>query len=500
MHTQKILHTLLFSSVLLVSFVTPAAAADGIDPRCMTLDDCKTMRAQIGVPTEELEDGFQTRADSAEVRRACPETMFGLDGGEQKEAGLCLPSQAAETKIAIGGKTTFLSLAEYIAHIYRYSMYVAGALCVLLFIVAGIEWTMSGGDGSRIDSAKTRISNAITGLILMATSYVVLYTVDPNLTTLKPPEVYMVRGADAFGLYCSDIANEEMLLGMRRNLNTPDATPTNRDAAQFTNTPSTTQCGYEYHISASEGQYCIGDACPNPGDKCLPFTIQNNEIIGETYSCQDAANHFELKVTSFSQGLIDEILGQSGGGLFDIRNVANEDWLYNVKIIPICKSRAPGTSQDTYSIARDVTGRAQLQDLPSGTYCSGGSTGTQVCNQAQNIIGGTTSTPIQTMHIITSESLSTHARSFCDDPADTIDNLAGYLIRGVMDLTGLSMNKTIILGKDGKILSSINDLPSEAGMATQGENLVREYAITNQTNITYTITDDIISSLRTDLP
>ncbi len=321
MSTKKITYTLLLTSTLFLCLTTPTVAAETIDPRCMTLDDCKTMRKKIGVPDAELANGFQTRADSREVTRSCPEKMFGVAGGEQKEAGLCLPAQAAETKIAIGGKTTFLSLAEYIAYIYRYSMIVAGALCVLLFIVAGIEWTMSGGDGSRIDEAKGRISNAITGLILMATSYVVLYTVDPNLTTLKPPEVYMVRGVNAFDPWCSSIPNEDMALGKASDLNQPNAEPTPFGEADFSARPGTATCGFSYHISASEGQMCKGDHCERSptgeiqtcGQKTstsTPACIPGN-IVGRIYS----SNFFENSTGFFARhaiGTAGNFLGVDG--------------------------------------------------------------------------------------------------------------------------------------------------------------------------------------------
>lgn len=321
MTVQKIIHTLLLSGILLPCFITPAFAAEGIDPRCMTLEDCKTMRAQIGVPDEELTDGFMTRADSAEVRRSCPETMFGLEGGEQKEAGLCLPAQAAETKIAIGGKTTFLSLAEYIAYIYRYSMIVAGALCVLLLIIAGIEWTMSGGDGSRIDEAKNRISNAITGLILMATSYVVLYTIDPNLTTLKPPEVYMVRGVGAFDPWCSAIANDNMALGEARNMSQPNTQPTPFETADFSARPGTARCGFEYHISASAGQMCKGAFCERGTDgeiqtcgqktsTSTPECITGN-IVGRIYSSNFSEKNLEF-IARHAIGILGDFVGIDG--------------------------------------------------------------------------------------------------------------------------------------------------------------------------------------------
>lgn len=302
------LNIVLISSVIFSLFFvyTPAFAA--IDQRCMTLDDCKTMRSQINVPQDELADGFVTHAQSPEVRRACPEKMFGLDG-QESEAGLCMPAQAAETKIAIGGKTQYLSLAEYIAYIYRYSMLVAGALCVILLIIAGLEWTISGGDGSKIDDAKRKIANAITGLILMATSYTVLYTIDPNLTKLKPPEVYMVRGVGAFDPWCSSIPNENMPLAQARDLSTPDANPTSFSTADFSARPGTAICGFEYHISASEGQMCKGTACNRStsgsiqtcGQKTstsTPECIEGN-IVGRIYSSGYTENNLSFVARHF---------------------------------------------------------------------------------------------------------------------------------------------------------------------------------------------------------
>lgn len=80
-------------------------------------------------------------------------------------------------------------LGEYLAVVYRYLVVLAGVISVIVIIVAGIQWTASGGNSSVIDSAKTRIMGALTGLGLAVGSYVILYTINPDLVSFKSLKV-----------------------------------------------------------------------------------------------------------------------------------------------------------------------------------------------------------------------------------------------------------------------------------------------------------------------
>jgi hypothetical protein len=374
MHTPQTWTKMFCVALILIPLFIATPALAEIDQRCMTQTDCQILRAGAGVSentTDALEAGFLTRSESNEARRNCPEEMVGLDG-QITPAGLCLASQAAETKIAIGGKTQYASLAEYIAYIYRYSMIIAGALCVLLFIVAGIEWTLSGGDGHKIDEAKTHISNATTGLILMATSYVVLYTIDPSLTSLKPPEVYLIRGVNAFDPWCGDLSNNTLPLAFARDLTLPNnqrSTVTNNTS--FDIRRDTAACGNEYHIG-NTGQYCKGQvcqrnyACTTNADN-IPTCVEGNvvgtitsnnlfEVLGESNA--------ETSAYTAARSLAGIALGENGwvwpwlNGWTLGTGIGRRD----IKIVEICSD---GSYQDTNSTV--ITPAEEQRELETKT-------------------------------------------------------------------------------------------------------------------------------------
>ncbi len=90
----------------------------------------------------------------------------------------------SDVKIQEDPDGTFLYipfLGEYIAAIYKYLIMIMGIISVIIIIVAGLRWTLSGGDSGSISEAKKMIGNALIGIVLAAGSYTILYTVNPSL-------------------------------------------------------------------------------------------------------------------------------------------------------------------------------------------------------------------------------------------------------------------------------------------------------------------------------
>lgn len=97
------------------------------------------------------------------------------------------------------GENTLISvpfLGEYIAAVYKYAVAVASIIAVVMIVVAGFQWTASGGSPDAINEAKKRIVNAVTGLILALGSYTILYTVNPDLVTFKSLKIEYVKPCD----------------------------------------------------------------------------------------------------------------------------------------------------------------------------------------------------------------------------------------------------------------------------------------------------------------
>lgn len=71
-------------------------------------------------------------------------------------------------------------LYAYIGVVYRWAAGIIGIVSVLFLIVGGIQIATAGGDDSKIGEAKDRIIQSIAGLILLFTSALILYTINPN--------------------------------------------------------------------------------------------------------------------------------------------------------------------------------------------------------------------------------------------------------------------------------------------------------------------------------
>ncbi|MDD4290380.1 MAG: pilin [Patescibacteria group bacterium] len=73
--------------------------------------------------------------------------------------------------------------------LYSYLLGLSGIVAVIILILAGFQWVTAGGNQNKIGQAKERIRNVIIGLILLACSHLILYTVNPELVKIKVLEV-----------------------------------------------------------------------------------------------------------------------------------------------------------------------------------------------------------------------------------------------------------------------------------------------------------------------
>ena len=109
------------------------------------------------------------------------------------DLGVCLPAGTTDLEIKIGQTANVKDLGDYIKTIYVYLLSIGGIVAAVLLIKSGADWMMGGVSAEGIKNAQATIVGAITGLLLLLGSYVLLYTINPNLVNLKLPQVYMVR-------------------------------------------------------------------------------------------------------------------------------------------------------------------------------------------------------------------------------------------------------------------------------------------------------------------
>jgi len=110
-------------------------------------------------------------------------------------------------------------IADYIAGVYRYAIYVATILAAVMLMIGGLQWLTAAGDAGRVSSAKTRINNAIVGLVLTLGTYVVLSAINPDLVSLSALQIRQVEKQmfeneeaiqSVYGTMAEDSAYEQM--------------------------------------------------------------------------------------------------------------------------------------------------------------------------------------------------------------------------------------------------------------------------------------------------
>ncbi|MFA6995329.1 MAG: pilin [Patescibacteria group bacterium] len=109
--------------------------------------------------------------------------------------GLNLTTSSIQSELNADGSYTVSVpwIGQYIGGIYNYGVGIAGILAAIMLMAGGVLWLISAGDASKITQAKELITGSITGLIILTTSYLLLYTINPELTQFKPIDLGAIK-------------------------------------------------------------------------------------------------------------------------------------------------------------------------------------------------------------------------------------------------------------------------------------------------------------------
>lgn len=87
-------------------------------------------------------------------------------------------------------------LGDYIAAIYTYLLGIATTIAIVVIMIAGLRWSLGGMSSGQVAKAKEMIKNAIVGLVLLLSTYLILFTVNPNLLRLTFPKLETIQHVD----------------------------------------------------------------------------------------------------------------------------------------------------------------------------------------------------------------------------------------------------------------------------------------------------------------
>ncbi|MDT4838723.1 hypothetical protein FQZ97_724880 [compost metagenome] len=131
----------------------------------------KTMLASLlAVPVLAFGVVALAPAQTANAQAACPESGVGtISQGAGCAKGAETPNQL------FGDGGIFTTIVNIL-------LFIIGAISVIMLIIGGIRYTISGGDSSAVTSAKNTIMYAIVGIIVAVLAFAIVNFVLKGLT------------------------------------------------------------------------------------------------------------------------------------------------------------------------------------------------------------------------------------------------------------------------------------------------------------------------------
>lgn len=87
----------------------------------------------------------------------------------------------------------------WVGGLYQFSLMAAGLLAFGMIVYAGLRYTFATGNPSTQSDARDQILQALLGLLLLLGAFIVLTTINPNLTNLTLPGLKKIEGQQETG-------------------------------------------------------------------------------------------------------------------------------------------------------------------------------------------------------------------------------------------------------------------------------------------------------------
>jgi len=81
------------------------------------------------------------------------------------------------------------TLTDLVKYIYEWGIFIGGLAVFISLLIGGFLYLTSAGNPGRMTEAKDRIFSALIGLVLLFSVYLILNTINPELTVLTTPTV-----------------------------------------------------------------------------------------------------------------------------------------------------------------------------------------------------------------------------------------------------------------------------------------------------------------------
>lgn len=197
----------------------------------------------------------------------------------------CYPDPAKAAKlnlqIKIGETTVVSDIGQYLNALYKWLMVAGFTFAIVMTMIGGLQYVISAGSGGSSEGKK-RITNGVTGLILLSCVYLILFTVNPYLVKLQVPKLPIIK---TIVLATGDSCENMIKAGY-----TVDAGDKEK------------QCGTIGKVTKAPGDKEVPDGttcdftkCPNAGEKCA-----GSGETAKCVRCEQVTKSNEAKIVATS--------------------------------------------------------------------------------------------------------------------------------------------------------------------------------------------------------
>jgi len=89
---------------------------------------------------------------------------------------------------------------QYIRTVYQFSLGFGGLAAMGIIVFAAIKRIVSAGNVAQVGDANDMIKQAVIGLVLLFSAFLILYTINPNLVSLKLTDLELIKPVKELGL------------------------------------------------------------------------------------------------------------------------------------------------------------------------------------------------------------------------------------------------------------------------------------------------------------
>ncbi len=160
---------------------------------------------------------YPTRTPYCFSKGQCDEVGGEWDSGYQPEEcatsyRYCYPDKTKQAKVDlqvnIGSYKTSIDFGEYIGQMYKWLLSSSVVIATVLLMIGGLRYVLASSSGN-VDGGKKMIINAVVGLLLLLCTYLILFTVNPDLVSLAVPRLPLLKQVSLIdNASCEDLIKE----------------------------------------------------------------------------------------------------------------------------------------------------------------------------------------------------------------------------------------------------------------------------------------------------